>query len=69
MQTSQGLFRAVISILYVSVLVVGYFGWLYYREWKMKRLFNRHWGNKMPKAAVPRLSAIRADAQNPRRRG
>jgi hypothetical protein len=30
----------------LTVLLTGYFAWLYYKEWQMKRKFRRYWEGK-----------------------
>jgi hypothetical protein len=38
--------NALVPVLAVTALVAGYFVWLYYKEWQMKRKFRRYWEGK-----------------------
>jgi len=38
--------RALVPVLVLGVALAGYFAWLYYREWQMKRKFRRYWEGK-----------------------
>jgi hypothetical protein len=38
--------RALAAVVALALPLIAYFGWLYYREWKMKRDFRRYWEGK-----------------------
>lgn len=35
--------RALVPVLVLGLFLTGYFGWLYYKDWQMKRKFRRYW--------------------------
>ena len=43
--------HALIPVLAISIPLLCYFAWLYYREWKIKREFRRYWEGKRRDAA------------------
>jgi hypothetical protein len=56
MHMLHGSLRQVLPVLYCIALAIGYFGWLYYREWRFKRHFHRYWDTKSKKTPSPQLS-------------
>jgi vacuolar-type H+-ATPase subunit I/STV1 len=38
--------KAILPMLLLALLVAGYFAWLYYKDWQMKRKFRRYWDGK-----------------------
>jgi hypothetical protein len=38
--------RAILPILLIAAVVTAYFGWLYFKDWQMKRNFRRYWQGK-----------------------
>ncbi len=40
--------RTLVAVLAIVLPFLGYFVWLYYREWKIKRDFQRYWQGKQP---------------------
>jgi len=38
--------NALLAVVALALLAGGYFAWLYYKEWQMKRKFRRYWQGK-----------------------
>ena len=38
--------NALVPVVVITVLIAGYFVWLYYKEWQSKRKFRQYWEGK-----------------------